>query len=489
MLRQLVTESMLLALAGGALGLVIAYWGRTLLWSFRPPFVEQSGIDLTLDSRVLLFTLGISILTGLLFGLAPAIKASRTDLVDTLKVGGRGNSVGWRSNPLRSVLVISEIALAMVALIGAGLFVRSMQNAQRTNLGFESQNLFVMAFDLGALHYDEGRGQQFFRDVISRASTSPGVASATVASVGPAGAAGGGGIGRTIFPEGESETTGYRGTLTLLDDIAPNFFETLRIPVIAGRTFNDSDRANTTMVAIANEAMAKHFWPNESALGKRFHFFGETQLREVVGIVGNTVVNNIGEEPQPVAYLPLTQDYSPAALIQVRTVGRPEAVLATVRSQVQSLDPSLAITNVQTIGEVINQGLWAPRMGAALLALFGGLALVLAVIGVYGVLSYSVNQQTHEIGIRMALGAQPASVLWLVIGQGLKLAGVGLLLGFLGAFAASRVLSSLLYDVNTHDPVTFAAVSLVLLASAILACYIPARRATRVDPIIALHYE
>lgn len=489
MLRQLVTESMLLALAGGALGLVIAYWGRTLLWSFRPPFVEQSGIDLTLDSRVLLFTLGISILTGLLFGLAPAIKASRTDLVDTLKIGGRGNSVGWRSNPLRSVLVVSEIALAMVALIGAGLFVRSMQNAQKTNLGFESQSLFVMAFDLGALHYDEGRGQQFFRDVIARASTAPGVASATVASVGPAGAAGGGGIGRTIFPEGESETTGYRGTLTQLDDIAPNFFETLRIPVIAGRTFNDSDRANTTMVAIANEAMAKHFWPNESALGKRFHFFGETQLREIVGIVGNTVVNNIGEEPQPVAYLPLTQDYSPAALIQARTVGRPEAVLGTVRSQVQSLDPSLAITNVQTIGEVINQGLWAPRMGAALLALFGGLALVLAVIGVYGVLSYSVNQQTHEIGIRMALGAQPASVLWLVIGQGLQLAGVGLLLGFLGAFAASRVLSSLLYDVSTHDPATFAAVSVVLLASAVLACYIPARRATRVDPIIALHYE
>ena len=489
MLRQLITESMLLALAGGAIGLVIAYWGRTALWSFRPPFIEQTGIDLTLDSRVLLFTLGVSVLTGLLFGIAPAIKASRTDLVETLKVGGRGNSVGWRSNPLRSVLVISEIALAMVALIGAGLFVRSMQNAQKTNLGFESEKLFVMGFDLGALHYEEGRGQQFYRDVIARASTSPGVASVTVATVGPAGSAAGGGIGRTIFPEGESETTGYRGTMTSLDDIAPNFFDTLRIPLISGRTFNDSDRANTTMVAIANEAMAKRFWPNESAIGKRFHFFGETQLREVVGVVGNTIVNNIGEDPQPVAYLPLTQDYSPAATIQVRTTGKPETVLSTVRTQVQSIDPSLAITNVQTIGQVISQGLWAPRMGAALLALFGGLALVLAAIGVYGVLSYSVNQQTHEIGIRMALGAQPAGVLWLVIGQGLQLAGIGLLIGLIGALAATRVLSSLLFDVSTHDPVTFAAVSFVLLASAILACYIPARRATRVDPIIALHYE
>ena len=485
MLRQLVTESMLLALAGGTAGLIIAYWGRTALWSFRPPFVEQSGIDLTLDSRVLLFTLGISVLTGLLFGMAPAIKASRTDLVETLKVGGRGNTVGWRSNPLRSVLVVSEIALAMIALIGAGLFVRSMENAQRTNLGFESQNLFTMAFDLGALHYDEGRGQQFFRDAIARANASPGVAAATIASNSPLG----GGLARTVFPEGESETTGYRGTLTELNDIAPNFFETLRIPLIAGRTFNDSDRATTTWVAIANQAMAKHFWPNENALGKRFHFFGDTQLREIIGIVGNTVVNSIGEEPQPVVYLPLAQDYSPAATIQVRTLGKPEGAVATVRGQVQSLDPSLAITGVQTIGETVSQGLWAPRMGAALLALFGGLALILAAVGVYGVLSYAVNQQTHEIGIRMALGAQRGSVLTMVVGQGLKLAAAGFVLGFVGAWVAMRVLSSLLFDVSTHDPVTLGGVSLVLLTAAVLACFIPARRATRVDPIIALRYE
>jgi predicted permease len=485
MLRQLITESMLLALIGGVVGLIIAYWGRTALWSFRPPFIQDADISLALDSRVLLFTFAISLLTGLFFGIAPALKASRTDLVETLKVGGRGNTVGWRNNPLRSVLVVAEIALAMVALIGAGLFVRSMQNAQRISLGFESHDLFVMAFDLGALHYDEGRGQQFFRTAVERLKATPGVADATFASNLPLA----GGLARTTFPEGQDEASGYRGTLTVLDDVTPGFFDTLCIPLVAGRAFNDSDRANTKPVAIISEAAARHFWPNENALGKRFHFFGETQLREVVGIAGDTVVVSIGEEPQPLIYLPVTQDYSPFGTAQVRTSGNPEAVIATARAQLQSLDRNLAITNVETIRELSDQGLWAPRMGAALLALFGVLALILAAVGVYGVLSYAVNQQTHEIGIRMALGAQVGSVLRLVVGQGLRLAGAGLLLGLLGALAATQVLSSLLFSVSTHDPVTFAAVSLVLLTTAALACYIPARRATRVDPIIALRYE
>lgn len=484
-LRQLMTESILLSLAGGAVGLVIAYWGRAALWSFRPPFIQDADINLALDSRVLLFTFGISILTGLLFGTFPAIKASRVDLAETLKVGGRGNAVGWRSNPLRSILVIAEIALAMVALIGAGLFVRSMQNAQKTNLGFESQKLFSMAFDLGALHYDEGRGQQFIREVVERTKSLPGVADAAVASNLPLG----GGFERTTFPEGQDITTGYRGTLTETNDVTPGYFDTLRIPLVAGRVFNDSDRATTAEVAVVNEAMAKHFWPNENALGERFHFIDETNLRQVVGIVRNTVVNNIGEDPQPLIYLPIAQDYSPFASVQVRTTGNPHAAIATVRAQVQSLEPNLAITNVQTIGDVVDQGLWAPRMGAALLGLFGALALALAAVGVYGVLSYSVTQQVHEIGIRMALGAQPLGVLKLIVGQGLKLAGAGLVLGLIGALVAMRVLSSLLFDVSTHDPATFIGVSIVLVATAALACYIPARRATRVDPIIALRYE
>jgi len=484
-MQQLLTESLVLAFLSALAGLAIAYVGRSILWSFRPPFIRDSDLDLGFDSHVLLFTLSVALLTAVLIGVAPALKAARPNLIEVLKVGGRGNTVGWASSPFRSMLVVTEIALALVALVGAGLFVRSMQNAQRIDPGFESTKLFMFNFDLGALHYDEGRGQQFFRAAIERAKTSPGVESATIADAPPLIPA----FSRTIFPEGQDEASGYRGTLTQVNDITPTFFETLRIPLVAGREFTDADRLETKQVVIANEAMAKHFWPNENAIGKRFHFHGDAGLREIVGVVRNTVENNFGEEPQPVAYLPLTQNYSPAAIILVRTSGRPEAVISNVRSQVQQLDSNLALTNVQTIGEVIDQGLWAPRMGAALLAVFGGLALILAIIGVYGVLSYSVNQQTREIGIRMAMGAQTGRVLRLVVGQGMRLACAGLILGLLVAFAAMRVLGSLLFGVSSHDPLTFVGVSLVLALAAVLACYIPARRATKVDPIIALRYE
>jgi predicted permease len=485
MIQQLLTESVVLALISALVGLAIAYGGRSVLWSFRPPFIANSDLDLGFDSHVLLFTLGVALLTALLIGVAPALKAASPNLTEVLKIGGRGNTVGWASSPFRSLLVVAEIALALVALVGAGLFIRSMQNAQRIDPGFESAKLFMFNFDLGALHYDEGRGQQFFRAAIERAQATPGVEAATIADAPPLL----GGFARTIFPEGQDEASGYRGTLTQLNDIAPNFFKTVRIPLVDGREFTDSDRATTRPVAIANEAMAKHFWPNENAIGKRFHFFGDPTLREIVGVVRNTVVNNIGEEPQPLAYLPLMQNYSPAATMQVRTSGRPEALISAVRSQVQSLDTNLALTNVQTIGELLGQGLWAPRMGAALLAVFGGLALILAVIGVYGVLSYSVNQQTREIGIRMAMGAQASKVLRLVVGQGMRLAGAGLVTGLIIAFAAMRLLGSLLFGVSAYDPLTFGSVALILAAAAATACYIPARRATRVDPIIALRYE
>jgi predicted permease len=485
LLRQLLTESTLLSLLGAAVGLVLAYWGRNVLWSYRPSFIEQHDIDLSLDSHVLLFTLGIALLTGALFGAVPAIKASAPNLADTLKAGGRGNSVGWRSNPVRSLLVVFETALALVALVGAGLFIRSQQNAQHIDPGFESEKLFMMAFDLGALHYNEGRAQQFYRSAVERAMASPGVEAATAASNFPIG----GGFARTVFPEGQDEASGYRGTLTTTNAISPGFFHTLHIPVAQGRIFTDSDRRDTVLVAIANEAMAKHFWPNEDAVGKRFHFFGDPNLRQIVGVVKDTVVNQIGEAPQPVAYLPLTQEYSPFVTLQVRTTGNPEVALATVRGAVQSLDSNLAITNVQTIREIMNQGLWAPRMGAALLTLFGGLALILAGVGVYGVLSYSVNQQRHEIGIRRALGAQGTDVLRLVVGQGLRLAVAGLVLGLLMAVLFARLLASLLFGVSATDPWTFLGVAGVLLLVALFACYVPARRATTVDPLVALRYE
>lgn len=485
LIRQMLTECILLSLIGGGAGLAIAYAGRTVLWSFRPPFIQTDSIDLSLDSNVLIFTLGISLLTGLLFGVAPAFKASVPDLADTLKLGGRGGSIGWGRNKLRSLLVVSEIALSLVALVGAGLFIRSMRDAQKMDPGFESKNLFMLAFDLGALHYDEGHGQQFLRAAVERANAAPGVKAAAVASNFPLG----GGFARTVFPEGEDESTGYRGTLTQLDDITTGYFDALRIPLIRGRLFTDADRKDTASVAIISEAMAKKFWPNQEAIGKRFHFFGDTTLREVVGIARNSAVNAIGEAPVPLVYLPVAQDYAPAATLQVQTTGKPESVIAGVRAQIQSLEPNLAITNVQTIGQIIDQGLWAPEMGAALLTVFGALAMVLAAVGVYGVLAYSVTQQTREIGIRMAMGAERRDVLGLVVGQGLKMAGAGLVLGIVVSLAITRQLSSLLFGVSAYDPLTYAGVSVILASVALLACYIPARRATRVDPLVALRYE
>ncbi|HUI75920.1 MAG TPA: ABC transporter permease [Candidatus Acidoferrum sp.] len=485
LMRQMLTECMMLSLLGGAAGLLLAYAGRGVLWSFRPPFIQQNDIELSLDAHVLLFTFGIAVLTGILFGVAPAIKASVPNLMETLKIGGRGGSIGWGRNNLRSLLVVSEIALSLVALVGAGLFLRSMRDAQKLDPGFESRNLFVMNVDLGALHYDEGRGQQFFRSAIERAAAVPGVQSATIASNAPLG----GGFARTVFPEGQDESTGFRGTLTQLDDVTPGFFDALRIPLLRGRVFTDADRKETTPVAVVNEAMVKRFWPDQDPIGKRFHFFGDPTLLQVVGVVRNSVVDTIGEEPVPLAYLPITQAYSPAVTIQVRTSGRPEPVISGVRAQIQQLDNNLAITGVQTIGEVMDQGLWAPRMGAALLGLFGGLALILAALGVYGVLSYSVNQQTREIGIRMAMGADRGNVLGLVIGQGLKLAAVGLVAGIAIALLLARQLSSLLFGVNAYDPLTFLSVATILMVVAFFACYIPALRATRVDPLTALRYE
>jgi predicted permease len=483
--RQLLTESLVLAVLAGIVGTVIAYAGRALLWSFRPPFIQNGDVDISFDSHVLLFTMGVSLITAVLIGIAPAVKVARPNLIEVLKVGGRGGSVSWTRNRFRSLLVVTEIALALVALIGAGLFVRSMQNAQRVDPGFESHDLFVFAFDLGALHYTEDRGQQFYRAVIEKAEASPGVASATIASNFPLG----GGFARTVFPEGQDEASGYRGTLTQLNDIAPNYFKTLRIPLVSGREFTDSDRKDTTQVAIVTQAMAKQFWPNQDAIGKRFHFFGEKQLREIVGIAHDSVINAIGEEPQPLVYLPLTQDYAPAATVQVRTNGKPEPVIAGVRARVQSLDNNLALTNWNTIGELFDQGLWAPRMGAALLAVFGAVALILAIVGVYGVLSYSVTQQTPEIGIRMAMGASTGNVTQLVVRQGMRLAIIGLVAGLVLAFVAMRAMSTLLYEVSAHDPLIFGGVTLILASAAVLACYIPARRAARVDPLVALRYE
>jgi len=360
-----------------------------------------------------------------------------------------------------------------------------MQNAQQFNPGFESQNLFQMAFDLGALRYDENHGQQFFRDVIERAKTVPGVASASVSANGIFG----GGISATVFREGEQTDPNNRGTLVNLDEVTPGHFETMRIPLLSGRDFTDFDRENTTRVAVINQAMANLLWPGHEALGKRFAVVQEPNLLQVVGVVGTTVVGQIGEDPQPIAYFPMRQQYSPAGTLVVHTTSNPEALLGAVRTQVQQIDKNLAFTNAQTVQQILGQGLWPARMGAALLGLFGALALILASIGIYGVLAYSVAQRTSEIGLRMALGAQPRQVLGLVLKQGMLLALVGATAGILVALPVARQAAGLLYGVSATDPLTYVGITLLLMAVALLACYLPARRATRIDPLVALRVE
>jgi predicted permease len=485
LVRQLLTESTVLSLLGGAAGLLVAYWGRNVLWSFRPPFLLDGSIDLSFDARVLGFTLVISMLTGLAFGIIPAIKASGTDINEILKTGGRGGALGWTHNRLRGLLVISEIALALVALVGSGLFLRSMQNAQQFNPGFESQNLFQLLFDLGALRYDADHGQQFFRDVIERAKSVPGVVSASVSSNGIFG----GGFAGTIFREGEQTDPNNRGTLVNFDDVTPGHFETMRIPLLSGRDFTDFDRENTTPVVIINEAMAKMVWPGQEAVGKRFSIVTDPKLLQVVGVVGTAVIGRIGEDPQLIAYVPVRQQYSPFAALVVRTTSNPEPLLGAVRTQVQLIDRNLAFTNGQTVQQILGQGLWAARMGAALLGSFGALALILASIGIYGVLAYSVAQRTSEIGLRMALGAQPGQVLRLVLKQGMLLALIGAAVGVLVALPVAHLASSLLYGVSATDPLTYGGITLLLVGVALLACYLPARRATCIDPLVALRVE
>lgn len=484
LIRQLLTESMVLSVVGGLAGLVVAYWSRDVLWSYRPPFLDAQAVALNLDSHVLLFTFGVALFTGVLFGLIPAFRASRPDLIETLKVGGRQGG-SWGHNRLRSGLVVAEIALALVALVGAGLFVRSMQQAQRIDPGFESKNLAVLAFDVGAQHYSDQQGQQFYQRVMERARGIAGVESATIASNLPLN----GGLSRSIFPEGTEHDPSRRAILVTTNMIAPNYFDTVRIPLLKGRVFTDFDTEKTTPVAIINEAMARKFWPGEDPIGRRFTFFQDPVLHEVVGMVKTTVIFAIGEDPQPQVYLPIPQYFQPVASLQTRTSGSPAAVLGTVRSTIQQLDRNLPLTNVLTIGEVLDQGLWAPRMGAALLGLFGLLALALAAVGVYGVMSYSVTQRTQEFGIRMALGAEAHNIVRLVVKEGLWLAGIGLAVGVVAAVPLASLLSGLLFGIQPGDLPTFGGVSALLAAVAAVACYVPARRATRVDPLVALRYE
>ncbi|HET9400403.1 MAG TPA: ABC transporter permease [Candidatus Acidoferrales bacterium] len=485
MIQQMLTESLVLSLAGAAAGLLIAMWGKNLLWKYRPPFLPADSVALSLDGRVLLFTLAVAIITGVLFGVVPAIKASSPDVVEALKTGGRGNTSGGSQHRVRNILVISEVALALVALVGAGLFLRSMHNAQNIDPGFESKNLMLMTFDVASQRYTRQQGEEFFRDAVQNVKNLSGVANATVSTMFPVG----GTILGTVFKEGEQANPNYRGTLVSQPAVVPGYFDTMRIPMLSGRDFTEYDKTGSQHVAIVNQVAGKMLWGDEDPIGKRLAIFGDAELVQIVGVVKNSVVTAIGEDPQPIVYFPFWQKYSPAVVFEARTNVSPDIILASIREAVQRLDRNVALTNVSTISQQIDAGLWASKMGAMLLGAFGGLALVLAVIGVYGVMAYSVTQRRNEIGIRIALGAQTSQVLGMVLRQGIILVAIGAIIGNFLAWLLARSIDKLLYGISTHDPLTFGGVTLTLALVGLLACYVPAIRAARVDPIIALRAE
>lgn len=480
LVRQLLTENLLLFFTGGALGLLVGAFGARLLWSFRPAGISADGIPLNMDAKVFLFTAGITVLTGVLFGMIPAFRGSRANLAETLKAGGRTGSEAIARSPLRIALVAGELALALVGLTCAGLFVRSMQKAEEINPGFETRNLLVFNLDVASRQYSPEKAKQFLQSVLNEASQTPGVQSVGLATNAPIG----GGIMRTTLIEGQAADD--RGTMTMANIITPGYFPTMKIPVLDGRNFSEFDRDNTNRVAVVSEAMARHFWPGQSAVGKRFRFATDNSLREIVGVVGNSAIGAIGEQPQPIAYLPMEQEFSPAVTVHVRTASNPGAVLRPVMARVQALDGDLALTNSNTIQEVIDQNLWAPRVGAALFGIFGLLGLALASVGVYGVMAHTVAQRTNEIGIRMALGAPATNVIAMVVGQSLKIAVLGIGIGIVAALGVTGLMQSLLFGIGPRDPLTFLAVSGVLLLVALVAGFIPARRAARIDPVAAL---
>jgi len=481
---QLLSESLFLSLLGGAAGLAVAFASRYALLAFRPPFLNAVEVNLPMDATVLLFTVGVAVGTAFLFGTLPAWQAMRFNLSDTMKEGGRSGAAG-RRHALRSGLIVAEVALSVVALVGAGLFLSSLHNAQRIDPGFEAKDMLVMNMDLGAQNYTEDQAREFHRRLIDRLRALPQVRGASLASLPPLTR----GIQRTIFPEGADPSDLRHGILSPIKQVDTGYFQSLGIPLVRGRSFAETDREGQPLVAVVNQTFAEKFFPGQDAMGKHFRCFGETWNLEIVGITRDAKVYTLGEDPTPEFYLPLLQHPSPQVSLHVRTTGEPMAALPAVRSTVQELDRELPLVQVQTISQLLAQALWAARFGSTLLLVFGLLALTLAAVGIYGVMSYTVEQRRQEMGIRIALGAQRQDVYRLVLGQGLLPAILGAAIGLAIAAFLTRGIAALLYGLRGIDPVTYSAVPVVLLSVALLACFLPARRATRVDPLVALRYE
>ena len=489
LIRQLLVESLLLSVVGGAAGVLFAVWIINFLLGLKPTLDFPLAMEVGLDWRVLLFSLAVSVIAGAVFGLVPALQATRPNLLNTLKdtsaQGGAGRT------RLRSVLVVSQIAISLVVLIAAGLVVRTLQRLQTMNPGFDPQNAMMASFDLSLQGYDEAKGQQFYRQLTEKVQSLPGVKSAAVSSYVPLTLDYN---STNVYVQGEPVERGSNAPFAMYARVGPRFFETMGTPVLHGRDFTEQDQEKSEAVAIVNETFVRRLMPavksSADAVGKQVSFSSAADsFMRIVGVVSDGKYFNIAEDPRTFIWTPIGQNYSSYGALVVRTTGNPEQVFAGVRGAVQSIDPNLPLYEVKTLTEHLKLAFFPARVAATVLGAFGLLALLLSAIGIYGITSYSVAQRTHEIGIRMALGAQWSDVLRLVINHGLKLTMIGAAIGLVGAYLTTRAITSVLYGVSATDPLTFGLVPVVLIGVALAACYVPARRATKVDPLVALRNE